>query len=73
MTTARAKGNVEAAVPRLWWSVREFAAAFGVSLDTVYRMTRDHEIAWTWVGGEKRIPNSELERLMGEAMARRVS
>lgn len=71
MTASRAKGKVQADVPRLWWSVREFAAAFGVNVNTVYRLLDREELAWTWVGGEKRIPTSELDRLMAEAMDRR--
>jgi excisionase family DNA binding protein len=67
---SRAKGKVQADVPRTFWSVKEFAAALGVSLDTVYRMTRTGELAFTWVGGEKRIPNTELERLLAEAHQR---
>jgi excisionase family DNA binding protein len=73
MSTRRAKGHVEANVPRLWWSVKEFAAATGVALDTVYRWTNRGQIAWTWLGGEKRIPNSEMERLLTEAKQRRTA
>lgn len=71
MTTARAKGKVAADVPRHFWSVREFAATTGVSLDTVYRLIRGGQLACTHIGGEKRIPNSELERLLSEAYERR--
>lgn len=73
MTTPRAKGHVEANVPRMWWSVKEFAAATGVALDTVYRWTNRGQIEWTWLGGEKRIPNSEMERLLTEAKQRRTA
>jgi excisionase family DNA binding protein len=73
MSSTRAKGHVEADVPRLWWSVKEFAAATGVALDTVYRWTKNGKVAWTWLGGEKRIPNSEMERLFAEAEQRRTA
>jgi len=51
--------------------VKEFAATLGVNRDTIYRACKRGEIAWTWVGGEKRIPNAELERLLAEAYERR--
>lgn len=71
MTASRAKGQVQADVPREFWSVREFAATFGVNQHTIYRMCNRGELAWVPVGGEKRIPNSELERLLAEAYGRR--
>lgn len=70
MTASRAKGQVQADVPRTFWSVKEFAATLGVNVNTVYRLITDDKLAWTWVGGEKRIPNSELERLLSEAYGR---
>lgn len=72
MSSARAKGQVKADVPRVFWSVREFAAATGCALDTIYRRMHRGELAWTWVGGEKRIPDSEMKRLVDEAMARKT-
>jgi excisionase family DNA binding protein len=73
MTAARdrAKGNVKADVPRVAWSVREFAAATGISIDTTYRLLDRGEVGWFQLGGEKRIPNTELERLLAEAEGRR--
>jgi excisionase family DNA binding protein len=71
MTASRAKGKVQADVPRNAWSVKEFAATLGVNVHTVYRMCDRGDLAWFLFGGEKRIPNSELERLMAEAYERR--
>lgn len=73
MTSSRAKGQVQADVPRLWWSAKEFAAATGCALDTVYRWMKNSTLAWTYIGSEKRIPNSELERLLAEAQARKTA
>lgn len=70
MTTSRAKGKVQADVPRNAWSVREFAATLGVNVHTVYRLIKDNKLASFPFGGELRIPNSELERLMAEAYER---
>lgn len=71
MTASRAKAQVVAdGIPRVALSVREFAAAFGVNQHTVYRMCTRGELAWTRVGSEKRIPKSELERLLAEAYER---
>lgn len=72
-STPRAKGQVQADVSRLWWSAKEFASATGCALDTVYRLMRNGGLEWTWIGGEKRIPNSEMERLLAEAQARRTA
>jgi len=63
--------SLSIAVPRNAWSVKEFAAAWGVNVNTVYRLINTGQLAWTWIGGEKRIPNAELDRLMAEAMDRR--
>lgn len=65
--TSRNKGQVQADVPRNFWSVREFAATLGVSLDTVYRLIKDNKLACVQIAGEKRVPHRELERLMAEA------
>jgi excisionase family DNA binding protein len=75
MTAAadRAKGKVKADVPRTFWSVREFAATTGISIDTCYRLLQRGEVRWVQLGGEKRIPNSELERLLAEAAAQVAS
>lgn len=56
-----------------FWSVNEFAALLGVGKHVIYRATDRGEIAWIKVGGSKRIPNSELERLLAEAQERRAS
>lgn len=73
MSDYRAKGIAKADVPRLFWSVREFATATGISLDTAYRRLAAGEIAYTDELGEKRIPNSEIERLTADAMQRRTA
>lgn len=74
MSDPRAKANVVTAdVPRNAWSVREFAATLGVNVHTIYRLIKHGQLAWFPVGGEKRIPNSELDRLLAEAYERRVS
>ena len=67
----RAKTAPKADVPRLFWSVREFAGALGLNVETVYRLIARHELAAVKVGGEHRIPNSEIERLTDEAQAAR--
>lgn len=74
MTVHRTREDIAARhpdVPRLAWSVAELAAALGVSTDTVHRRCDAGELAWFWFGKEKRIPNSELERLFAEAAGRR--
>jgi excisionase family DNA binding protein len=74
MTASRSKGRINADVPRNAWSIREFAATLGVSYYTVLRAVRRGEIAsfrFPAEVGEYRIPNSELERLLSEAYARR--
>lgn len=63
------KGAVQADVPREFLSVKEFAATTGIALDTAYRMTQRGDLAWVRIGGEKRIPVSEITRLTEEAMA----
>jgi excisionase family DNA binding protein len=62
--------GAQAAATRAFYSVREFAAALGVGIHVIYRATDRDEIAWTKVGGSKRIPHSELERLLSEAHER---
>lgn len=65
----RAKGIAKAAdVPRLFWSVREFATATGLATDTVYRMVAAGQLAHVRLG-EIRIPHSEIERLTAEAQS----
>lgn len=69
----RAKGVAKADVPRLFWSVREFATATGLSVDSVYRLMHSGELAHTTSLGEYRIPHSEIERLTAEAQERRTA
>lgn len=59
--------------PRVAWSVAEFAEAMGVSVWTVYRLIDKGDLGWFQLspGSDKRIPNSELERLFAEAAERR--
>jgi excisionase family DNA binding protein len=66
-TSGRAKGNITADVPRLAWTVREFAAAIGVNYQTALRMVHSGQVGHFKAGGEYRIPNQELERLVTEA------
>jgi excisionase family DNA binding protein len=66
-TSGRAKGNITADVPRLAWTVREFAAAIGVNYQTALHMVHSGQVGHFKAGGEYRIPNQELERLMTEA------
>lgn len=74
MSDYRAKGVAKADVPRLFWSVREFATATGVSIDSVYRSMHAGELAHTKMpGGEYGIPNMEIERLTAEAFERRTA
>jgi excisionase family DNA binding protein len=70
-TDYRAKGVAKADVPRLFWSVREFATTTGLSIDTVYRLMHAGELAHTKIAGEYRIPNAELDRLTAAAFERR--
>lgn len=58
---------------RAFWSVNEFADLLGVGKHVIYRATDRNEIAWIKVGGSKRIPNTELQRLLSEANERRAS
>lgn len=63
-TSSRAKGNITADVPRLAWTVREFAAAIGVNYQTALRMIHDGQVGHFKAGGEYRIPQAEIERLL---------
>jgi excisionase family DNA binding protein len=79
MTTAargssnRAKGNIKADVPRIAWTVREFAAAINVNYQTALAMIHTGQVGHFRAGGEYRIPNSEIERLLAEASPRPVN
>ena len=72
-TSNRAKGNIDADVPRLAWSVREFAAAMGINYQTALGMIHDGTLGYFKAGAEYRIPNSEVERLLQEASNRGTS
>lgn len=65
----RAKGAVKADVPRVFYSVREFAQAAGLAVDTVYRMIARGELGSIPLGGEHRIPVREVDRLIEAALA----
>ncbi|HET9142450.1 helix-turn-helix domain-containing protein [Actinophytocola sp.] len=67
----RAKGNIQADVPRLAWTVREFAAAIGVNYQTALRMVHQGKVGHFKAGGEFRIPHKEIERLLAEASQQR--
>lgn len=60
-------------VQREAWKVPEFAAAMGSSRDHIYKLCREGKLGWFWLGGSMRIPNAELQRLMGEAAERRTA
>jgi len=66
-SSSRAKGNINADVPRLAWTVREFASAIGVNYQTALRMIHSGQVGHFKAGGEYRIPNVEVERLVAEA------
>lgn len=70
-TSSRAKGNIQADVPRIAWTVREFAAAIGVNYQTALAMVHDGTVGHFKAGGEYRIPHSEIERLLSEAAEHR--
>jgi excisionase family DNA binding protein len=63
-TSSRAKGTINAAVPRLAWTVREFAAAIGINYQTALRMIHSGQVGHFKAGGEYRIPDAEVERLL---------
>ena len=67
----RAKGARKADVPRTFWSVREFAETTGLAVDTVYRMISRGELGAVRLGGEHRIPNAELDRIVEQALSAR--
>ena len=73
MSDYRAKGVAKADVPRVLWSVREFATATGLAVDSVYRLIHSGELAHTPLLGEYRIPHSEIERLVADAFERRTA
>jgi excisionase family DNA binding protein len=66
-TSNRAKGNIAADVPRLAWTVREFAAAIGVNYQTALRMIHSGQVGHFKAGGEYRIPDQEIQRLLAAA------
>ena len=47
-------------------SIREFAASIGVSTKTVYRLISDEKIKAPMILGQRRIPITELDRLLAE-------
>lgn len=66
-TSNRAKGNIKADVPRLAWTVREFAAAINVNYQTALAMIHTGQVGHFKAGGEYRIPHAEVERLLADA------
>jgi excisionase family DNA binding protein len=56
-----------------WLTSGQFASALGVSDQTVKRMCDRHEIAHITISsrGDRRIPSSELDRLLDLAESRR--
>lgn len=64
MSTPLRKGESLPDVPRSAWSIKELAATLGVNYFTVRRMVADREVKSFRVGGEYRIPDSELQRLL---------
>lgn len=72
-TSTRAKGNIQADVPRIAYTVTEFAAGIGVNYQTALRMVHSGDVGHFPVGGEYRIPVAEVERLINEALDRRTA
>jgi excisionase family DNA binding protein len=72
-TSKRAKGNIPADVPRIAYSVTEFAAGIGVNYQTALRMVHRGEVGHFLAGSEFRIPVSEVKRLIDEANERRTA
>jgi excisionase family DNA binding protein len=70
-TSNRAKGNIKANAHRIAWSVREFAATIGVNYQTALAMVHNGDVGYFKAGGEYRIPQPEIDRLLSEASARR--
>lgn len=66
--TNRRKDAVIEGLPRLWWSVREFASAAGLNYETALREVHAGTLAATKFGGEFRIPDAEVQRLISDAM-----
>lgn len=56
-------------VERVAYSVREFAAAVGISIDSTYRCIHSGELASFKIASEFRIPATEVQRLLAEAEA----
>ncbi len=46
-------------------TVNETAVALGVSRRTVYSMMERGELQWVQVGGRRKVPAGEIERLTG--------
>jgi excisionase family DNA binding protein len=63
----RTKFAVMADVPRIAWTVREFAASIGVNYETALAMVHDATVGHFKVGCEYRIPHDEVVRLVDEA------
>lgn len=63
------KGAVQADVPREFYTIREFASATCLAVDTVYRMRTRGDLAAVRLGGEWRIPREEIDRLKAAALA----
>jgi excisionase family DNA binding protein len=71
----RHSGNKDAAqhlvangeVQREFYTIAEFAAACYLATDTVYRMRSRGDIHAVRLGGEWRIPRTEIERLTAAA------
>lgn len=72
-TSHRAKGNIAADVPRIAYTVMEFAAGIHVNYQTALNMVHAGTVGHFRVGGEFRIPVAEVERLINEALERRTA
>lgn len=60
-------------VQRLAYNPHEFAGAIGVSYDTAIRMCQSGQVGWFPAGASYRIPVSEVDRLISEALQRRTA
>jgi excisionase family DNA binding protein len=68
-TLVRQPSAEQATVGPMTCTIREAAAAIGVSTRSIERLVRAGEIDSKMVGGSRRIPLRELERLGGAATA----
>ena len=61
------KAKVRDPLPRAAYSVDEFSEAIRLSKPTIYRMMADGNLRFVQFGKVRRIPASELARLLGQS------